>query len=147
MTLSIKNAEDFSKYGKVVNDEMTELDLSKLARIKFLKAKMRLILESQIGDTPDNLADAIRAIVLGEAIRLGLVTDKETIAKHTQYITTMLEGYGGGSAIADVLISVVDPIYQQVVTNYFTAKQSVFVADTEDKVRKCDLPEDLEGIE
>jgi hypothetical protein len=142
MTLSIKDTESFEKYGKITTGEESELDLLKLSKIKYLKQKMRTILEAQIGDTPDNLADAIRAIVLGEAIRIGLVTDKDTIEKHSQYIKTMLEGYGGGAAIADILLSIVNPVYQQVVMEYFSAKQAVLLAETEFDVRACDLPSD-----
>jgi hypothetical protein len=76
------------------------------------------MLSAQIGDTPDNLADAIRAIVLGEAIRMGIVTDQTVVAKHAQYVQAMLDGYGGGGAIADVLIGNLTPIYEQIVMGY-----------------------------
>jgi len=121
----------------------SKLDIVKLSRINYLKQKMRKMLEAEIGDTPDNLADAIRAIVLSDAIRLGIVTNQETIDKHTKYISTMLEGYGGGGAIADTLLSNLTSIYQQIVQGYFIAKSSILLAETEEDVRRIDLPGDI----
>lgn len=122
----------------------SELDKVKLARIRYLKEKMRAMLAAEIGDTPDNLADGIRAIVLGEAIRMGLVTDQAVVAKHTQYIQAMLNGYGGGGAIADVLVGNLTPIYEQIVMGYFVAKSNIIAAEAEDDVRMIDIDRPLE---
>ncbi len=141
MTLSIKEQDEFTIYGRLLDGTESDLDLIKLSRIVYLKQKMRVMLSAQIGDTPDNLADAIRAIVLGEAIRMGIVTDQTVVAKHAQYVQAMLDGYGGGGAIADVLIGNLTPIYEQIVMGYFIAKSNIIAAGTEEEVRVIDLPE------
>ena len=141
MTLSIKQTEEFTLYGKLLTGAESDLDLKKLMRIQYLKQKMRKMLEAEIGDTPDNLTDAIRAIVLGEGIRMGLVTSSTAIAKHEQYISALLEGYGGADTIADVLISNLTPIYQRIVEEYFVAKYNILIADNEDEINKIDIDE------
>lgn len=113
----------------------------KLSRINYLKQKMRAKLASQIGDTDDNVADAVRAIVLGEAIRMGMVTDKAIVEQYTRYVQTLLDGYGGGSTIINILSGCLDPIYQQVVIGYFVAKGEIIKAETVDDVRMVDLSE------
>jgi len=144
MTLSIKEYNEFSTYGKTLDGTESELDLVKLSRINFLKQKMRAMLAAEIGDTPDNLADAIRAIVLGEAIRMGLVTDKATIEKHGQYIAALLDGYGGGESIADVLLGNLTPIHHRIVLGYFVAKSNIIAADNEEDVRMVDIDPQVE---
>ena len=140
MTLSIKDAESFERFGKVISGDETNLDLIKFARIKFLKEKMRPMLASQIGDTLDNIADTVRAVVLGDAINLGLVTDKVVIESYTGYIKAMLDGYGGAESIIAVLSENMSPLNQQLTEGYFVAKSQILSAETEDEVRIVDLP-------
>lgn len=117
----------------------SDLDKARLARINFLKQKMRAMLTVEIGDTPDNIADTVRAIILGEAIRLGMVTDSGTIAKHAQYIKALLNGYGGGECIANVLLGNLTPIYNQIVLGYFVAKSNILAAQTAAEVSMIDI--------
>lgn len=117
----------------------SDLDKARLARINFLKQKMRAMLTVEIGDTPDNIADTVRAIILGEAIRLGMVTDSGTIAKHTQYIQALLAGYGGGECIADVLLGNLTPIYNQIVMGYFVAKSNILAAQSTEEISSIDI--------
>ena len=132
--------EQFELYGKYLDGTETELELQKLARIRYLKLKMRDRLAADIGDDPDALADVLRCVLISQGIALGLVADAAVIARHAQYIGEMLEGYGGAEAIMDVLEYDKQMIGQHVLMGYFTAKAMVDAAETPEDVMGVDLP-------
>ena len=133
--------EEFELYGKYLDGTETELDKQKLARIRYLKLKMRDRLAADIGDDPDALTDVLRCVLIAQGINLGIVTDADIIARHAQYIGEMLEGYGGAAAIMDILEFDKQMIGQHVVMGYFAAKAAVLAAEGPESVMSIDLPE------
>ena len=127
-------------YGKLLTGEETELELSKLARTNYLKGKMRPRLAAAIGDFGDNITDVTRALVLGEAIRLGIETNADVIASYNAYVQGMYEGYGGGAAIMAVLAGNTTGLQAELITGYYVAKQAIAAAETVDAVQAVDLP-------
>lgn len=127
-------------YGRLLTGEETELQLAQYARQQYLKAKVRPRLAAAIGDTGDNLTDAVRALVLGDAIHLGIVTDPAVIAAYTGYIQAMLEGYGGPEAIVAVLSKNMAGLGNYLVGGYYQAKMQIWACDNVDAVNRVDLP-------
>lgn len=134
------NQEQFELYGKYLDGTETELDLQKLARVRYLKLKMRDRLSADIGDDPDALADVLRCVLVAQATNIGIITDPTIIARHTRYIGEMLEGYGGAEAIMDVLEYDKERIGQHVMMGYFAAKAMIDAAETVEDVMAVDLP-------
>lgn len=139
MHLTDEQQFQINTYGQLLTGDETELDLARLARIHFLKKKMRPALAAAIGDTPDNIADSMRALILGDCIALGIVTDQAVIDAHKAYLAALLEGYGGPEAIAAVLQGAAQAIGQYVVNKYFTAKSQIMASDDEDEIRSIDI--------
>lgn len=133
--------EEFELYGKCLDGTETELEKAKLARIRYLKLKMRDRLAADIGDTPDAMTDVLRCVLISQCINLGIVTDADIIARHAQYIGEMLDGYGGAEAIMDVLEYDKAMIGQHVMLGYFAAKAMIDVAESVEDVCMIDLPE------
>lgn len=140
MSLTDEKQFEIDTYGQLLTGGETELDLARLARIHFLKKKMRPRLAAAIGDTPDNLTDAIRALILGDAIALGMVTDAAVVEAYKTYIAGLIEGYGGPEAILSVLSGSSAAIGQYVVAGYFAAKTEIMACDDIDAIREIDLP-------
>ncbi len=138
--LSDAQKQEIEVYGRLLTGAETELELAKFARIKYLKNKMRPRLAALIGDTPDNVTDVLRAFVLGEAIRLGLVTDPDIIQEHTQYIEAMLSGYGGAESIIWVLRANMGALQRELVDGYYQAKMAVLTSWSLEEIRGIDLP-------
>lgn len=137
---------EFQTYGRMLTGEETELEKAKLARIRYLKIKMRKPLAIAIGDDPDTITDVLRAVLLCYAIQAGIVTDQTIITRLQVYVQDMLEGYGGAEAIMDVLEYDKAMIGQHVLMGYCAAKAMVDAAATIDDVTAVDLPgEALEG--
>ena len=132
-------------YGKLLTGEETELELAKLARTNYLKTKMRPRLAAAIGDFGDNITDTTRAIVLGEAIRLGIETDAYVISAYSAYVQAMYEGYGGGAAIMAVLAGNTSGLQAELITGYYVAKQAIAAAESLDAVQAADLPGEPES--
>jgi len=127
-------------YGKILSGEETSLEIARLERRAYLKQKFRPALAAAIGDYGDNITDCTRAIVLGQAIALGLVTDKAVIDSFGAYIKAMLAGYGGADACMASLAKTVDGLQQELVAGYYVACQQIAKAETEEQVRRIDLP-------
>lgn len=132
---------EFQTYGRLLDGTETELEKAKLARVRYLKIKMRKPLAAAIGDDPDAITDVLRAVLLCHAIQAGLVTDAAIIARLRNYVQEMLEGYGGAGAIMDVLEYDKAMIGQHVMLGYFAAKAMVDAAETPEDVMMIDLPE------
>ena len=133
-------SEQFELYGKYLDGTESELELQKLARIRYLKLKMRDRLAADIGDDPDALTDVLRCVLISQGINQGIITDTAIIARHKLYIEEMLIGYGGAEAIMDVLEYDKQMIGQHVLMGYFAAKAMVDAAETVDDVMTVDLP-------
>ena len=86
-------------------------------------------------------------MVLGEAIRLGIVKDEKLIARHTAYISAMLTGYGGAESVITTLEKAQLGLNQHLVSGYYKAVQDIEAAETEDEVRMVDLPGEPTGEE
>ena len=134
---------EFQTYGRLLDGTETELEKAKLARIRYLKIKMRKPLAVAIGDDPDTITDVLRAVLLCHAIQAGIVTDQSVITRLRAYVQEMLEGYGGAEAIMDVLEYDKAMIGQHVLMGYFAAKAMVDAAQTVEDVMQVDLPEYL----
>lgn len=132
---------EFQMYGKILDGTETELEKAKLARVRFLKLKMRKPLAVAIGDDPDTITDVLRAVLLCHAIQAGIVTDQAVVTRLRAYVQEMLEGYGGAEAIMDVLEYDKAMIGQHVLMGYFAAKAMVDAATTPEDVMMIDLPE------
>lgn len=132
--------DEFSYYGKELNGEETELELAQLARIAYLKKKMRKKLLKKIGDQDDNIADLTRSIILGLAIEHGNVTDEDIITRYETYIEEMLVSYGGYEDIMDVLEGNKAPIDELVVEGYYTTKRAILTETDIETIRTMDLP-------
>jgi hypothetical protein len=137
--LTTEKQKEVDLYGKVLDGE-DNLSRAKLARRKYLKEKMRPKLAALIGDYGDNITDATRAIVLGQAIALGLVTDKAAIDAYKEYINRMLKGYGGAAAILATLAKTSAGLQSELINGYYKAAADIEVAEDEDYVRRVDLP-------
>jgi hypothetical protein len=132
--------KEFELYGCVLTGNETDLDLVRIARVQYLKKKMRRKLAIDIGDGPDNVADMTRALVLGMAIDAGIVTDSQIITRYHLYIQDMIQNYGGAEAIMDVLEHDKACLEQHVVAGYFLAKQTIGEEDDPEAIRMVDLP-------
>ncbi len=133
---------EFQLYGKYLDGSETELEKAKLARTRYLKIKMRKALAVAIGDDPDTITDVLRAVLLCHAIQAGLVTDSTVIARLRAYVQEMLDGYGGPSAVMDVLEYDKMMVDQHVMAGYFAARAMVSCAETAEEVAAVDLPDD-----
>jgi len=131
--LTDEKQQQIELYGQLLTGDETELDLAKLARIQYLKTKMRPRLAAQIGDYGDNITDVTRALVLGEAIRIGIVTDIDTITLYNQYIDFMLQAYGGAEAILKVLGENANSLSNHLVNGYYSAKQQIMAVTEDDE--------------
>lgn len=137
--------EEFELYGRYLNGSETDLVKAKLARARYLKLKMRPRLAADIGDDPDTITDILRAVLLSQAINIGLVTDEAIIARMGTYIGEMLAGYGGAEACMDILEYDKQKIGEHVLMQYFVAKAAIDQAEDEDAVRRVDLPGEPSG--
>lgn len=127
-------AEQFDIYGKYLDGTESELELDQLARERFLKLKMRQRLAAEIGDCEDNITDVLRGVLLCYAVSAGIVTDAAVIARLNNYVSLMLDGYGGAGACMDVLEYDAMPIMVHVRDGYFAAKTKIKAAkDAGDK--------------
>lgn len=131
---------NFEIYGCEPTGDETSLELSKMARIQYLKTKMRKKLLVTIGDEDDNIADLTRACVLGLAIQNEQVTNADLITRYGNYVSAMLAGYGGAESIMSVLESNLEGINALVVSGYYASKQQIMECEDEASVNNVDLP-------
>jgi hypothetical protein len=126
-------------YGQLLTGSESELDIARLARITYLKKKMRPRLAAVIGDTPDNVTDVLRAVILGEAIALGIVTDQDVIDGHAQYVSVMLAGYGGAEAILGVMQQNMGALRDELIAGYYEAKKDILTSWSVEEINRIDL--------
>ena len=130
---------EFQTYGRLLTGAETDLEKAKLARIRYLKLKMRKPLAVAIGDDPDTITDVLRAVLLCHAIQAGIVTDTLIIARLRSYVQEMIEGYGGAASIMDVLEYDKAMIGEHVLMGYLAAKVMIDAAETIEEVMAVDL--------
>ena len=133
-------AQELALYGQPLVGDETELEKARLARIQYLKNKMRPRLQAIIGDLGDNITDTVRALILGEAIRLGLVTDQGQIDQYRSYVSAMLLGYGGAESILSVLLGSLTGLQAELIEGYYQAKAAVNAAESAEAINAVDLP-------
>jgi hypothetical protein len=126
-------------YGQVLDGSESELERSKMARKTYLKEKMRIPLSWKIGDYGDNLADLTRALVLGEAIRRGHVSDKDVIDTFDGYIISLLASYGGPAAIIQILENNLAELNIYLVEKYYGAMAAIKAAENIEEVDLIDI--------
>ena len=131
-------SEELKIYGKFLDGTETELDKFKLLKILFIKKKMREFLSSEIGDSPDNITDVLRAVIFSHAIQNGTITDSNMIERFNNYINAMLIGYGGEEEILNVLENNIQHIAYHVNDKYFVTKNQILSANTIDDILKID---------
>ena len=131
-------SEELKIYGKFLDGTETELEKFKLLKILFIKKKMREFLSSEIGDSPDNITDVLRAVIFSHAIQNGTIADSNMIERFNNYINTMLIGYGGEEEILNVLENNIQHIAYHVNNKYFVAKNQILSANTIDDILKID---------
>ena len=134
-----EKVQQIEVYGKILEGNESDLELSKLARKSYLKQKMRIPLAWRIGDYGDNLADLTRALVLGEAIRRGHVSDQNVIDAFDGYIVSLLASYGGPEAIIRVLESNLTELNTYLVEKYYSAGTAIAATQEIDEVNLIDI--------
>ena len=132
-------------YGKVLSGTEAPLELAKLARVNYLKKKMRIPLSRMIGDYADNLADTMKVLILGQAISLGIVTNTTVITKYKTWVQAMLTGYTA-AGIQTAAQSMLDGIDALVFKKYDVARAGIAAAETEEAVNAVDIEEAGNGI-
>ena len=133
-------AQELALYGQPLVGDETELEKARLARIQYLKNKMRPRLQALIGDLGDNITDTVRALILGEAIRLGLVIDQGQIDQYRSYVSAMLYGYGGAESILSVLLGSLTGLQAELIEGYYQAKAAVNATESAEAINAVDLP-------
>jgi hypothetical protein len=126
-------------FGKILTGSETTIELARMARKFYLKKKMRIPLAREIGDYGDNITDLTRALVLGEGIKIGLVTDQAVVDGYYAYIKTVLTGYGSPTQILGVLRKTMDGLLTHLIGKYYAAKKAIDAAETEEDINKVDI--------
>jgi len=96
--------EQLAIYGKILTGSETEAALAALARVRYLKLKLRRLLElDNIGDPQDVAADVNKSLLLGLGIVSGAITNAPLIARYKAYLAAQITLYGGPAKIMDKL--------------------------------------------
>lgn len=92
------------QYGSTLSGAETELAKAKLARVQYLKLKLRRLLGwENIGDLDDIAADVNKSLLLGLSILSGAITNAPLIARYKAYLVAQITLYGGPTKIMDKL--------------------------------------------
>ena len=140
MALTPAQQREVDRYGQLLEGTETELERERLRRKRFLKQKFRPMLAATIGDYGDNITDTTRVLVLGLAIARGIVTDADVISAYDGYVESLLDGYGGPTAVLAAIEQVSSALQAQLVGGYYVAKSEIEAAGTVEDVRRVDLP-------
>ena len=125
-------------YGLPLKGAETSIDKDRLARKWYLKKKIRRWLAWQTGDVQDSIADVTKALVLGQAIALGIVTNTTVINKYKAWVQKMLDGYGA-SGIQNSMQSMLDGVDAMVFKKYDVAKAAIDAAITSESINLIDV--------
>jgi len=125
-------------YGSPLKGAETDLDKAKMARKWYLKTKIRRWLAWQSGDVQDALADLTKALVLGQAISTGIITNPTIIAKHKAWVQALLTGYTA-TGIQDSMQNMLDGVDGLVFKKYNVAKTAIDAATTDKDIGAVDV--------
>ena len=133
--------DQLSIYGKMLAGSETETVLAALARIHYLKLKLRRLLELEnIGDPQDVAADMNKSLLLGVGILSGVITNAAIIARYKAYVTAQVQLYGGPAAIMDKLEANAIPLLKWV-ARLTDAKAAIAAATDAEAVGAVDVEE------
>jgi hypothetical protein len=137
---NIMTPEDqLSIYGKVLTGSETEAALAALARVRYLKLKLRRLLElDNLGDPQDVAADVNKSLLLGLGIVSGAITNAALVARYKAYIAAQITLYGGPVAIMDKLEANSVPLLKWV-AKLNDAKVAIAAAKDADEVAAVDV--------
>jgi hypothetical protein len=128
-----------SIYGKVLTGSETEAVLAALARVRYLKLKLRRLLEQDnLGDIQDVAADVNKSLLLGLGIVSGAITNATLVARYKAYIAAQITLYGGPVAIMDKLEANAVPLLKWL-TRLTEAKAEIAAADDVEAVAAVDV--------
>ena len=140
MGLTPDQQQELVVYGALLDGTETELECAKMKRRSYLKRKFRPVIAAKLGDYGDNITDTMRALVLGQAIQLGLVADQNVINAYKGHVEALISAYGGAEEILAVLNELIVAINDELVDGYYTACVAIDAAETVESVRMVDLP-------
>jgi len=133
--------EQLKIYGQVLTGTETDLDLTKLQRVNYLKAKLRRKLDLiPFGDTKDNVTDLTKGVILDWAIARGIVTDATLLAQFDALVKAQLEFYGGPEFVLSMLVDNSIKLGDWI-GKYYSAKTAIEAAEDEEAVRLVDIEE------
>jgi hypothetical protein len=127
-------------YSRPITASDNDLTKTKLKKVLELKQEMRIPLSWEIGDTGDNVADAVRTIVMARCIENGSVTDSSVIARFDAYCNSLLTAYGGAEDNMSVLELAGARLLAHLGERYYPAKSQVEAAQTIEEVEAVNLP-------
>ena len=131
--------DQLSIYGKMLAGSETETVLAALARIHYLKLKLRRLLElDNIGDPQDMAADMNKSLLLGVGILSGVITNAAIITRYKAYVTAQVQLYGGPAAIMDKLEANAVPLVKWL-TKLSEAKAAIVAAKGVEEVAAVDV--------
>jgi hypothetical protein len=131
--------DQLSIYGKVLAGLETETVLAALARIHYLKLKLRRLLElDNIGDPQDVAADMNKSLLLGVGILSGVITNAAIITRYKAYVTAQVQLYGGPAAIMDKLEANAVSLVKWL-TKLSVAKAALVAAEDVEKIMAVEL--------
>jgi hypothetical protein len=136
--------EQLAIYGKVLTGSETETVMAALARVQYLKLKLRRLLEkNNLGDIQDVAADVNKSLLLGLGIVSGAITNASLIARYKAYIAAQITLYGGPAAIMDKLEANAVPLLKWL-TRLTEAKAAIAATEDMEAVAAVDI-EDIQN--
>lgn len=125
-------------FGLPLKGMESEIEQARLARKWYLKSKIRRWLAWESGDVQDSLADLTKALVLGQAIALGIVKDNDSISGYGDWVQKMLDGYGI-SGIQESMMSMLAGLDTLVFKKYAAAKEAIDAATKVEDISLVDV--------
>jgi hypothetical protein len=127
------------QYGSTLAGTETELAKAKLARVQYLKLKLRRLLGwDNVGDPEDIATDVNKSLLLGMGILSGAITNAPLIARYKAYLAAQITLYGGPVKIMDKLEANAVPLLKWV-ARLTTAKATVASAADIEAVGVVDI--------
>ena len=131
--------DQLSIYGKVLTGSETGAALAALARVRYLKLKLRRLLEKDnLGDIQDVATDVNKSLLLGLGIVSGAITNTTLVARYKAYIAAQITLYGGPVAIMDKLEANAVPLIKWL-TKLSEAKAAIAAAEDLEAVAAVDV--------
>ena len=138
--LTLTKEQQFEIYGQLLTGQETEKELKQIKRINYLKQKSRKDLEYSLGDTRDNISDVEKGLILGFAVAFNIIQNNETKAKYKEYVTELLNIYGGPEHILRKLVDKKELMKNIVDQEYMVAKKRILNETDIEKIDQIDLP-------